>query len=582
MAGRASITVFTLTIACVQRDPPPVDAGHDGSQSNPFRDVSAQRADVAAAPDAFVAADALSDITADIAEPLAPCGSGLRRCRGACVDTQRSLAHCGDCDQACAAAPHARAECVAGRCRVACEEAYGDCDGDPANGCEASLRTADHCGACGLRCGEPTPFCELAAGAPRCADGCLGSSSLRCDMECVDPQSSTLHCGGCGRECPTPQNARAVCDQGVCGFSCDRTAHLCGERCVFNDDPATCGDRCEPCPRPFQTRSTCDRGVCGVQCSPGWSDCDGDPANGCEVESRTSLEHCGACGTRCASGAHGRAACAEGRCSLACESNYSNCDGELSNGCESSLFADSSCGHCAWTCEGSNLCVRGVCAACSALTPDEGGGAEVADDAPLRLAATSFTVEAWLFATGFSNRCQHAIASKREVSSASGWLFSVTGADCDVPARRLYFQVGAGADPHAIAGVEAPVGRWFHAAASYELASRTLTLWQDGQRVGSAVIPSPSASATAPLMIGNDSGAQPFTWRGHLDDLRIATVTRYTAPFTPAPFAQSEAGTIALWRFQLSAGIDVAAGPRGYVAFMRGARQSSHSMFCRR
>jgi len=50
-----------------------------------------------------------------------------------------------------------------------CLEAWGDCDGDPGNGCETSLRGGDDCGACGRRC-PPAYRCVLGpARAAACA-----------------------------------------------------------------------------------------------------------------------------------------------------------------------------------------------------------------------------------------------------------------------------------------------------------------------------------------------------------------------------------------------------------------------------
>ncbi len=44
-----------------------------------------------------------------------------------------------------------------------CPYGFADCDGDPANGCEADIETSnDHCGACGAAC-APDLFCGLSA-----------------------------------------------------------------------------------------------------------------------------------------------------------------------------------------------------------------------------------------------------------------------------------------------------------------------------------------------------------------------------------------------------------------------------------
>jgi hypothetical protein len=61
--------------------------------------------------------------------------------------------HCGSCDVACSY-PNAYPACVSGVCALdVCYQGHGDCDGDPANGCETDL-TTDHenCGGCGIKC----------------------------------------------------------------------------------------------------------------------------------------------------------------------------------------------------------------------------------------------------------------------------------------------------------------------------------------------------------------------------------------------------------------------------------------------
>jgi hypothetical protein len=44
----------------------------------------------------------------------------------------------------------------------------------------------------------------------------------------------------------------------------------------------------------------CDNGKKAIrQCDKGYADCDGDPTNGCEVNTKNDSENCGACGNRC-------------------------------------------------------------------------------------------------------------------------------------------------------------------------------------------------------------------------------------------------------------------------------------------
>src|SRR4051812_11252533 len=45
-------------------------------------------------------------------------------------------------------------------------------------------------------------------------------------------------------------------------------------------------------------------------CPLGWDDCNGDPADACETDTRSSVSNCGACGHTCAAGLY----CGAGKC----------------------------------------------------------------------------------------------------------------------------------------------------------------------------------------------------------------------------------------------------------------------------
>jgi hypothetical protein len=107
--------------------------------------------------------------------------------------------------------------CINGNCSPgACTEPYADCDQDFANGCETNLRSNPaHCGRCGTSCGTPnygrgecseggcTILCNTAHG------NCDGNPANGCE---ADFTTDTRHCGGCGRACPSGQG----CRNGVC------------------------------------------------------------------------------------------------------------------------------------------------------------------------------------------------------------------------------------------------------------------------------------------------------------------------------------------------------------------------------
>ncbi len=152
--------------------------------------------------------------------------------------------------------------------------------------------------------------CYTVSCAPGFAD-CNGLAADGCEADLASPQS----CGACGNTCVVPQ-ATAICNAGSCAIG---------------------------------------------SCDPGFGDCDGNAANGCET-GLTSASDCGACEVPCAlPGAV--ASCASGSCKLvACDAGTFDCDGDAANGCEPIPCADGA--HCgeAGGCV-SQVCVGGLCAA---------------------------------------------------------------------------------------------------------------------------------------------------------------------------------------------------------------------------
>jgi len=118
----------------------------------------------------------------------------------------------------------------------------------------------------------------------------------------------------------------------------------------------------------------CTSATCQVMsCSGNYKDCDFAPANGCEVNGLTDINHCGQCGKICSS-INGQGACSNGVCQVQCNIGYGNCDGNADNGCELSLTDDvNHCGSCTKQCSATNgtpSCNGGVCQ----ITCDPGYG----------------------------------------------------------------------------------------------------------------------------------------------------------------------------------------------------------------
>lgn len=117
--------------------------------------VFVQEAGSDAAPDLD---GAVPEAGEDASEDVGAAGDPVwMNCGGGEVDISSDVNHCGRCDRVCRATPGSGSNvmpaCVDGKCGVACQELWGDCDGDSQNGCENWLAyDSENCGACGLTC----------------------------------------------------------------------------------------------------------------------------------------------------------------------------------------------------------------------------------------------------------------------------------------------------------------------------------------------------------------------------------------------------------------------------------------------
>ena len=122
---------------------------------------------------------------------------------------------------------------------------------------------------------------------------------------CVNEQIDVNNCGACNAACPTGTS----CVNGAC--QCPGSMTLCSGACVSTqNDPANCGSCGSVCTAGANASPVCTSGVCSYACSPGFTDCDGRAANGCEVQLQTDSLNCGRCGNVCATGT----SCISGRC----------------------------------------------------------------------------------------------------------------------------------------------------------------------------------------------------------------------------------------------------------------------------
>lgn len=216
----------------------------------------------------------------------------------------------------------------------------------------------------------------LALAAGLTLSGCPGrdlpAGQCLFDSDCSDGQvCRSNYCRtSChsDRDCPTGESCveGEISGQNVCqvrqamaectrtsdcptGLVC-RTSH-CVAECQTNYD-------CQVINPAF----TCVSNTCRLVCAAGLADCNADPRDGCEIDTRSDTNHCGSCTNMC-SVSGGSAVCSQSTCGLGvCNSGLGNCDGNSNNGCETDTTSSTAhCGACGHACATGELCSLGVC-----------------------------------------------------------------------------------------------------------------------------------------------------------------------------------------------------------------------------
>jgi eukaryotic-like serine/threonine-protein kinase len=250
-----------------------------------------------------------------------------------------------------------------------------------------------HCGKC-VTLGRPETGCKLGTCRPcdlpnavadcpkpgkpqRCVVGAckagFGDCNRSDDDGCeVDLRASTESCGRCGNRCAGGDHASPACSEGACKLACDPDFADCDRRpangCEVNTKTslANCGACGNACKAAANQEATCGGGACAASCKAGFGDCNGNAADGCEVNVKTSTAHCGTCGNACRAGANQEAACRGGACAAACHPGFADCNGNAADGCETDVRKDEhNCGGCGKSCAaptgGSVSCEAGRC-----------------------------------------------------------------------------------------------------------------------------------------------------------------------------------------------------------------------------
>jgi hypothetical protein len=389
--------------------------------------------------DASTLMDAAPDVAPDASGPIdtgvqtdtgvAPqCPMGQTRCGETCADLQGDATHCGACGNACPAGQ----SCTAGRC--GCPMGQELCAG----AC-VELRTSTmNCGACGNACpmGQMcvAGACRVDCPLPRTICG-AGAA-----MECVDAANDARQLRRLRHRVHDAPNAEPGCvARGSCGVArCNAPSATAtawrptAARSTPSPAPAHCGGCGVACPARAHASNACAMGACTFTCDAGFADCDGDAANGCEVDTRgdhaataahaappaprptgspgarrahapsrpatrasatatgwrptaarstpaSSAAHCGRCGGACPAPANGAAVCTAGVCTLgACSEGFADCNAMDADGCETNVNTSAShCGRCGMVCAGGQMCSSGVCMAGSTMVTFPSAGSTV-------------------------------------------------------------------------------------------------------------------------------------------------------------------------------------------------------------
>lgn len=286
------------------------------------------------------------------------CSPGMSQCSGKCVDLQTDSDNCGACGFS---VPYGDS------CRNG--QFYSPPEPDMTGTTTASIVSTSPIPTTATITASPTITTTPAAPQTSCISGLT-----LCSGTCRNLRTDSRNCGACGYICPSGQTCQdAWClESGSKGnamstsaattisadLSCSGRETLCGNSCtdLFSDKK-----NCGVCGRTCGAEEICVSARCGPACTQSGTSLCGDTC----VDLDTDNNNCGVCGTECPtflSNSKG-SGCSYGKCVISqCKTDYDDCNGILSDGCEANLLIDASnCGSCGTKCPSGQVCYSKKC-----------------------------------------------------------------------------------------------------------------------------------------------------------------------------------------------------------------------------
>ena len=388
-------------------------------------------------------------------------------------------------------------------------------------------------------CNGGTPYCNQSS--PSCVQ-CLNAG--QCPASGNPCLASACNGNACGFS-PLPNGT--ACPGGTCNGagqcnSCQPGSKVCNGNQVLScnamgqyDAPLTCAGNAPYC---NPQSPSCVQCTSAAQCPASQSAC---------LVATCTGNACGfanaANGTACTVGSDA-GTCSAGICSV-CQNGATRCNPGANNIpqlCVSGAWVDqAACGG------GTPVCSSGVCTnKCSALLLNGTSDYVTAGPSSVFNYGSAFTTELWYKANAPAAGYQYLVTSgwgpngsaftlQRTAAGNLEWLRYVGG-------WQVYLSVS---DPASSV--------WHHIAMVQKFGN--VSLWIDGSLVGQAAAPSPGNVAVNKAFdwggLGKEldpAAASPeYNVPGSFGPIRVSSVARYSAPFTPTWGWKNDANTNALW-----------------------------------